>query len=149
MTLGEVILEYRREHEMSMDKFADLSGISKAYISMLERNRTARGEEPSPSFEMFRNVARTIGVDVEDLIRRVEGKIALKPLEQLSEETAALNVLLSKIGEHIIKTEDGYFMGEAGAISEDDIQFLLNTAADSLRPAVNILIKRAEMEMKQ
>ena len=66
---------------MSMDKFSKISGISKAYISMLEKNRTQRGEEPAPSIEMYRNVADAIGVDVDELVRMVDGKVLLsKPL---------------------------------------------------------------------
>lgn len=80
MTLGDVIYQYRTTHNISMDKFSELSGISKGYISMLEKNQTQRGDEPSPSFEMYRNVARTIGMDVDALIRMVEGKIALPDL---------------------------------------------------------------------
>lgn len=82
MTLGDIIYEYRKARGMSMDKFAELSGISKGYISMLERNQTQRGEEPSPSFEMYRNVARTIGIDVDELIRMVEGKILLADMPE-------------------------------------------------------------------
>lgn len=77
MTLGDVIYEYRMKHNISMDKFSEMSGISKGYISMLEKNKTQRGDEPSPSFEMYRNVAKTIGMDVDALIRTVEGKISL------------------------------------------------------------------------
>ena len=77
MTLGDVIYEYRLRHNISMDKFSELSGISKGYISMLEKNKTQRGDEPSPSFEMYKNVAKTIGMDVDALIRTVEGKISL------------------------------------------------------------------------
>lgn len=62
---------------MSMDKFSKMSGISKAYISMLEKNRTQRGEEPAPSIEMYRNVADAIGVDVDELVRMVDGKVLL------------------------------------------------------------------------
>lgn len=80
MTLGDVIYQYRTTHNISMDKFSELSGISKGYISMLEKNQTQRGDEPSPSFEMYRNVARTIGMDVDALIRMVEGKITLPDL---------------------------------------------------------------------
>lgn len=81
MTLGDIIAEYRKEHQMSMDKFADISKISKGYISMLERNQTQRGEEPSPSYEMYKNVAKTIGMDVDELIRKVEGKISLTGID--------------------------------------------------------------------
>lgn len=85
MTLGNVISEYRAEHSMSMDKFAKLSGISKAYISILERNQTPRGDEPSPSYEMYKAVAKTIGMNVDELIRKVEGNISFSE-EELTEE---------------------------------------------------------------
>lgn len=74
MTLGDVISAYRKEHRLSMDQFAKISGISKGYISMLERNRTQRGEQPSPSYEMFRSAARAMQLDVDELIRKLEGK---------------------------------------------------------------------------
>lgn len=77
MTLGDVIYEYRTKHGLSMDKFSEMSGISKGYISMLEKNKTARGDEPSPSYEMYRSVAKTVGMQVDDLIRTVEGKISM------------------------------------------------------------------------
>jgi len=77
MTLGDIISGYRQEHGMSMDKFSKASGISKAYISMLEKNRTQRGEEPAPSIEMYRNVAHAIGVSVDELVRMVDGKVTL------------------------------------------------------------------------
>ena len=38
MILGELIKTYRTEHHMSMDDFAKKCGLSKAYISILERN---------------------------------------------------------------------------------------------------------------
>ena len=77
MTLGDVISDYRAAHSMSMDKFASLADISKGYISMLERNQTQRGEEPSPSLEMYCKVAKVIGIDFDDLIRMVNGKIVI------------------------------------------------------------------------
>jgi repressor LexA len=77
MTLGDVIAQYRKDNNMSMDAFASLSGISKGYISMLERNKTHRGEEPSPSIDMYKSVAKVVGMDADELIRAVEGNISL------------------------------------------------------------------------
>lgn len=77
MTLGDLIHNFREEHGMSMDKFAAASGLSKAYISILEKNRTPRGGVPVPSIETFRAVATATGMDVDELIRAVEGKIKL------------------------------------------------------------------------
>ena len=78
MTLGDIISEYRKNTGMSMERFADTAGISKAYVSMLERNRTQRGDEPSPSIETYRSVACAIGLDVDELIRKVDGKVSIK-----------------------------------------------------------------------
>lgn len=144
--LSERIRNLRQEKGYSQQALADALGTSKSSINMYERG------EREPGVPMLIQMSNFFRVDLDYLVGNSDerGLVSIaKPLEDLPEDVAALNVLLSKIGEHIIKTEDGYFMGEAGAISEDDIQFLLNTAADSLRPAVNILIKRAEMEMKQ
>lgn len=77
MTLGDIIAEYRAKHNMSMDKFAEISGISKGYVSMLERNSTQRGDEPAPSIDIYRKVSMAVNVTLDDLIRMVEGKIAL------------------------------------------------------------------------
>ena len=38
MTLGDIIKSYRSKYGLSMDSFFDKSGISKAYISLLEKN---------------------------------------------------------------------------------------------------------------
>lgn len=78
MTLGDIIATYRKEHDnMSMDNFSSLSGISKAYISMLERNQTQRGDEPTPSITTYRKVANAMGVAVDDLLRMVDGKVSI------------------------------------------------------------------------
>ncbi len=77
MTLGDVIARFRDAHGISMDKFSEMSGISKTYISMLERNQTQRGKEPTPSIETYRNAAKGMGMDVDELIRMVDGKIQL------------------------------------------------------------------------
>ncbi len=46
MTLGDLIKSYRNEHSLSMDKFSDLSGISTAYISLLEKNKHPKTGKP-------------------------------------------------------------------------------------------------------
>ena len=64
MTLGELVHTYREEHGMTMQEFADRSQLSKAYISMLERNRNPKsGKPPVPSLETIRAISRVIGAD--------------------------------------------------------------------------------------
>ena len=81
MTLGDIIKKYRDDRHMSMDSFAQLSGLSKSYISVLERNITPHGNQPSPGIDTYRAVAKTLGLDVNELIRAVDDDIELpRPL---------------------------------------------------------------------
>ena len=55
MTLGEIVKEYRIAHNMSMDVFASRSGLSKGYISMLEKNVNPKNGKPiTPSIETIK-----------------------------------------------------------------------------------------------
>ena len=58
MRLGEFISKYRAEHNnMSMQEFADRSGISKGYISMLERGVNSRNESINPTIGAYKKIA--------------------------------------------------------------------------------------------
>ena len=62
MILGELIKTYRTEHHMSMDDFAKKCGLSKAYISILERNiNPVNGKSPIPSLETIKSVSGAMG----------------------------------------------------------------------------------------
>ena len=68
-TLGEIIKAYRSEHDMSMDDFAKASGISKAYISVLEKNKRPGSDKPvQPSVKCVLQAAKAMGVDGVNLM---------------------------------------------------------------------------------
>lgn len=73
MTLGEIINKYRTEHALSMDKFAQKAGISKAYVSMLEKNENPRNGNPiTPSLETYINVSNAMGISLNDLLEKCD-----------------------------------------------------------------------------
>jgi transcriptional regulator with XRE-family HTH domain len=77
MTLGEYINNYINEHDMSIRKFASLAGVSHSYISNIINGKTARGNNPAPTIQIYRGLAKAMGISVEELIYRVEsGEIA-------------------------------------------------------------------------
>ena len=78
MTLGDIIKDYREKHGLSMAGFAERSGLSKAYISILEKNKTQRGSVPVPSIDAYRDVAKAINMDLDELVQIVDGKIKLE-----------------------------------------------------------------------
>lgn len=73
MILGDLIKKYRADNGMSMEQFAQRSGLSKAYVSILERNRNpVNGKPVVPSLETIKAVAQATGQDFNDIIAMLD-----------------------------------------------------------------------------
>ena len=73
MHLGDIIKQYRNEHDLSMQAFADRCGVSKGYVAMLERNVNSKTGEPvTPSIETFIKVAKAMNVTTAELFDKVD-----------------------------------------------------------------------------
>ncbi|MDO4778495.1 MAG: S24 family peptidase [Tissierellia bacterium] len=80
-TLGDIIKKYRLANNLSMDDFATLSGLSKSYISILEKNKHPRTGNPiTPTLETCYSVAKGMNLDINDI------------LEQIGEQLIKVNV---------------------------------------------------------
>ena len=76
MTLGEAIKKYRDEHKMSMDDFAEKSGISKAYISLLEKNEHPKtGKKITPSIPIIQQAAKGMNMDFDVLFGMINDSV--------------------------------------------------------------------------
>lgn len=76
MTLGEIIKQYRSEHNLSMDAFSEKSGISKAYISLLEKNKHPKTGKPiAPSIQSIKQAAKGMSMDFDTLFNRIDGNV--------------------------------------------------------------------------
>lgn len=79
MILGDLIKKYRTEHHISMEQFAKKSGLSKAYVSVLERNyNPVNGKTVVPSLETIKAVATAIGMDFNEVIAVLDGNQNVK-----------------------------------------------------------------------
>lgn len=73
MHLGEIIKKYRTEHKMSMEEFAKKASLSKAYISMLEKNEDPRTKkEITPSIPTIQKVSSALGITFDDLFNQMD-----------------------------------------------------------------------------
>lgn len=73
MHIGEIIKEYRAEHNLTMEEFGKLIGRTKAYISMLEKNKNSRsGKEIIPSIETLMAVAKVLGITIDELLQKLD-----------------------------------------------------------------------------
>ncbi len=79
MSLGDIIKTYRLNHgKMSMDLFSEKSGISKAYISLLEKNKHPKTGKPiAPSIQVIKQAADAMGMDFDVLFSMLEGEVSI------------------------------------------------------------------------
>ena len=132
MYLGEIIKQYRLEHGISQQTFADKCGLSKPYISQLENNYNPKTQEPvAPSSDTFIKVAKAMGISLKDLLEDVDQNqpVALKGIGDSipapSYEAAAGE---GRIG-------DGYPTGEANLRVDED-QVIVTVRGRSMEPTL-------------
>ena len=72
LTLGEMIRLFREHNGMSMQDFADKAGITKAYISLLEKGADPRSGKPiKPTIDTLDSVATAMGTTAPDLLLKM------------------------------------------------------------------------------
>ena len=72
MTLGEIIKNFRlsSEEEMSIRRFATLSGLSAPYISLLERDSSI-----IPTIKTINKVAQVMNVSADDIVNQLNSDV--------------------------------------------------------------------------
>ena len=96
MTLGDIVKNYRISHNLSMDDFARKSGISKSYISILEKNKHPKtGKKIIPSIQTIKQAAEGMNIDFNVLFSRLEGEvdISIPANSRQSAKGVRINVL--------------------------------------------------------
>lgn len=149
-TTGDRIKKARLEKRMTQQELADKVGVKFSAIHKYEAGIVVNIKR-----DMIDALAKALDVKPsyllcmdEDDAEFVASLGALKPLEQLSEDEDALNVLLYDLGERIIKVDGIYYLGVCGPISQNDIAFLKSSATSGLKIAYEALKNRAESKMR-
>lgn len=150
MTLGDLIKEYRDKNDLTMQEFANMSGLSKGYISMLEKNKHPQNnKEIIPSLDTFNKVASAMKITLNDILGAVNSNqlvnlssedhtnetIELKTFDNIYPITVKKFPLLGEIacGEPIFANEDRESYILAG--TDIDADFCLKAKGDSMMGA--------------
>ena len=73
MILGEYIKKYREENGLSMDKFAEISGISKSYVHVLEKGlRPDSNTKICPQVDKIKKAADAMGMSFSELFNSLD-----------------------------------------------------------------------------
>ncbi len=143
MTIGELIKAFRAERNLNMDEFAKMSGLSKGYISMLEKNENPKSKQPiTPTTKTLTAVAKAMGISVPMLMAQLQeeeqnlpGGMEIYPVE----ETILLpvvGVVRAGFGGLAFECDMGSETVAKGTLSGYDLNdfFYLRVKGDSMEP---------------
>lgn len=138
MTLGEIIKNYRSEHLLSMDAFSEKSGISKAYISLLEKNKHPKtGKAIAPSIQCIKQAADGMNIDFNELFSMLDGNVTLNDGDSISHHKGVVINVLGRVAAGI-PIEAVTDIIDAEEITEDLAKtgsfFGLQIQGDSMEP---------------
>ncbi|WP_293726910.1 LexA family transcriptional regulator [uncultured Phascolarctobacterium sp.] len=74
MKIGEYVKQYREEHGLSMQAFGDKCGLSRAYISILEKGiNPTTGKSFAPTIETLKKIADVTNTNLDTLLKMLDG----------------------------------------------------------------------------
>ena len=75
MELSKILRDYRQEHGLTLQVFADRAGLTKQYIFMLENNKNSKNGKPIiPSLETLRKLASAMYMNIDTLVATLDGE---------------------------------------------------------------------------
>ncbi|KEF37754.1 putative transcriptional regulator [Schinkia azotoformans MEV2011] len=95
---GKKIRDLRMKKGMSLTELAKLSGISKSYLSFIER-----GKQTNPSIEVIEKISKALSVDLQSLLtsnklqKQIEPPNLDKEVIQLAIEMSNSNIDKEKL----------------------------------------------------
>lgn len=73
MKIGDIVKKYRADKGVSVREFAEKTGLSSGYVSMLENGINPRSNKPiSPTIPSLKKVALGLDVDLDGLLRMID-----------------------------------------------------------------------------
>ena len=149
MLLGDIIKQYREEHQMSLQDFASLIGTSRSYIHMLEKNINPSTNKPiNPSIETLKLLANAMNMDLEVLLKQLDSeqqiylnedeyKKQFIKTDALGNPVTSIPLLGSvKAGYNYLAQENwiGTVDVESSLVGSGDDYFALKVKGDSMAP---------------
>lgn len=99
MKLSEIVSNYRAEHYLTVEEFAERCGLSKGYISMIEREVNPRNNKPiSPTFDSIKKIAHGMSMTVNEFAALLDNDAAMNLLKQKMDKYRAMDDHILQIG---------------------------------------------------
>lgn len=73
MDIGVLINNYRKLNNLSMEEFAEKCGLSKGYISQLEKGYNPRNNKPfSPALSTYAKISKGMNIELDSLLSKIK-----------------------------------------------------------------------------
>lgn len=137
MYIGDFIKKYRQEHNMSMQEFANVTGLSKAYVGMLEKIYNPKTNQPiSPSIDKLNQIAKGVGITLDDLLQQLDGSqpVVITPKPKKSDDLPELTPRderqIARDLERMMNDLDAQtaFAAHGGTVEDDEDRDLLRAS---------------------
>lgn len=70
MRIGELVKDYRKKYDLTMQEFAERADLSKSYISMLEKGKHPQNNrEIVPSLDTLYKIAKAMNLTIDELTK--------------------------------------------------------------------------------
>lgn len=154
MTIGNLVKTYRQEHDLPMQEFADRCGLSKSYISMLEKNINPRNNKPIiPTIETYKKIARGMNIDLDSLLKILDSTelVDLSKVDTVPIEACYIIPVLGRVaagyGKEVVEEVIGQIEISPSLASKGDY-FGLLIKGDSMIPTLydcdTVIVERTD-----
>lgn len=139
MKIGDLIKKYRNDHNLSLRAFAQKTGLSYAYISILEKGIDSRTNKPTqPTLESVRAIAKGLNLNMDDLLNILdenedENKNTISNLPDVV-QIPLLGRIVAGYPEEMFTDIIDYIGVPSDMVKGDKELFALKTKGDSMQP---------------
>lgn len=154
MTVGEVISKYCDTHGISFRQFAEKSGLTSGYVSMLVNNRNPKtGKPPVPKIKTYQQIADAMAITINELLMQTESDTpsfyhtipAGSSNQMMSKPEPSYSGLANAIVEKLRESDD------LGIVADDEIWELRESVRRNpeLREIYSLTSKATPDKMRQ
>lgn len=134
MNIKEYVYNYRKEHSLSMQAFGDMCGLSRAYISILEKGiNPTTGKPFIPTIDTLKKIAEVTGTDLDSLLKMLDDSqpvivnIPPAPMLQLTDQEKSMIKKYRQLnadGKLVIDNQIDFMLYKQGLSAEKEEQNL-------------------------
>lgn len=131
--LGDIIKEYRLDHDLSLREFSKKCGLSHTYIDKLEKGVDPRSQKPvEPTLDALEKISAAIDLSLDELLTLL-GKINSNSKVDINKNEKNVEELLEDTMAQILDQKGLMLNGQI--VDDDDLVLLRNAIKNGIELA--------------